>query len=155
MRGALLWDIGLGCGSVSIEWMRSSYDCKAIGIEPKKERREMAKKNAYILGAPKLEILSGSAPEGLENLLNPDAIFIGGGFTRQTFDICWGRLKPFGRIVVNAVTLETEVELLKLKEKYGGELVRLNIQKIEEIGSRTAWRPHMPVTQWSKIKNAR
>ena len=155
MRGALLWDIGLGCGSVSIEWMRSSYDCKAIGIEPKEERREMAKKNAYILGAPKLEILSGSAPEGLENLLNPDAIFIGGGFTRQTFDICWGRLKPFGRIVVNAVTLETEVELLKLKEKYGGELVRLNIQKIEEIGSRTAWRPHMPVTQWSKIKNAR
>jgi precorrin-6Y C5,15-methyltransferase (decarboxylating) len=134
--------------------MRSSYDCKAIGIEPKKERREMAKKNAYILGAPKLEILNGSAPEVLENLLSPDAIFIGGGFSRHTFDICWSKLKPFGRIVINAVTLETELELLKLKQEYGGELVRLNIQKIEEIGIRMAWRPLMPVTQWSKIKNA-
>ena len=77
----------------------------------------MAKKNAYILGAPKLEILNGSAPEVLENLLSPAAIFIGGGFSRQTFDICWSKLKPFGRIVINAVTLETELELLKLKQE--------------------------------------
>ena len=153
MRRALLWDIGLGCGSVSIEWMRSSYDCKAIGIEPKKERREMALKNANTLGAPRLEILDGSAPEALENLPRPDAIFIGGGFSLQTFEICWQKLKPFGRIVINAITLETEGELLRLKALYGGELSKISIQKTESIGTRKGWRPYMPVTQWSIIKN--
>ena len=153
MRGALLWDVGLGCGSVAIEWMRACYDCRAIGIEPKKKRSELAMKNALALGAPKLSIIEGSAPEALDKLERPDAIFIGGGFSQSTFDICWKELKPYGRIVVNAVTLETEMELLKLKETQGGELCRISIQRSEAIGNRTGWRPLMQVTQWSKIKN--
>ena len=154
MRGALLWDVGLGCGSVAIEWMRAGHDCRAIGIEPKKKRRELAMKNALTLGTPKLSIIKGSAPDALDNLERPDAIFIGGGFNQSTFDICWRELKPFGRIVVNAVTLETEAELLKLKETQGGELCRISIQRSEAIGNRTGWRPLMQVTQWSKIKDA-
>ena len=115
MRGALLWDVGLGCGSVAIEWMRAGHDCRAIGIEPKKKRRELAMKNALTLGTPKLSIIKGSAPDALDNLERPDAIFIGGGFNQSTFDICWRELKPFGRIVVNAVTLENRGRIIETK----------------------------------------
>jgi len=152
MRGALLWDVGSGCGSVSIEWMRAVYDGRAIGIEPKLERRLIALENALALGTPRLRLVDGMAPGALKGLEDPDAVFIGGGLTKETFEICWNALKPFGRLVVNAVSVETEVELSCLHNRYGGELVRLAVNRAEPIGSRLAWRPFMPVTQWSIIK---
>ncbi|MFT6075984.1 MAG: precorrin-6Y C5,15-methyltransferase (decarboxylating), partial [Yoonia sp.] len=79
MRGALLWDIGTGCGSVAIEWMRAARYARAIGIEPRADRRAMAAANALALGAPKLELIEGTVPDALEGLAAPDAIFIGGG----------------------------------------------------------------------------
>lgn len=152
MRGALLWDIGCGSGSVAIEWMRAARYARAIGIEPRADRRAMAAANALALGAPKLQLVDGKVPAALDGLDAPDAIFIGGGLSRDTFRAAWDALRPLGRLVANAVTLESEVELIALHKEYGGELVKLSVHRAEPVGRLTAWRPSMPVTQWSLVK---
>lgn len=152
MRGALLWDIGCGCGSVGIEWMRAAHYARAIGIEPRADRRARAGANALALGAPRFEIVEGEAPAALQGLPAPDAIFIGGGLSRDVAQHALAALRPLGRLVANAVTLESEAILIALHETHGGDLVRLQTHRAEPIGGMTGWRPAMPVTQWSLIK---
>ncbi|MGH1578531.1 precorrin-6y C5,15-methyltransferase (decarboxylating) subunit CbiE [Planktotalea sp.] len=152
MRGALLWDIGTGCGSVAVEWMRGARYARAIGIEPRADRRAMAAANALALGAPKLELIDAKVPEALSGLDAPDAVFIGGGLSEEVFDAAWTALRPLGRLVANAVTLESEAVLIALHKKHGGQLVKLQVNRAEPIGPLTGWRPLMPVTQWSLIK---
>jgi len=152
MRGALLWDIGTGCGSVAVEWMRGARYARAVGIEPRADRRAMAAANALALGVPKLELVEGRVPEALEGLAAPDAVFIGGGLSRETFEAAWDALRPLGRMVCNAVTLESEALLLELHKERGGQLVKLMVNRAEPVGGLTGWRPLMPVTQWSLVK---
>ena len=152
MRGALLWDIGTGCGSVAVEWMRAARYARAIGIEPRADRRAMAAANALALGAPKLDLIEGEAPKALEELESPDAIFIGGGLSEEVFDTAWAALKPLGRLVANAVTLESEAVLMALHARHGGQLVKLAVNRAEPVGPYRGWRALMPVTQWSLIK---
>lgn len=152
MRGALLWDIGCGSGSVAIEWMRGARGARAIGIEPRADRRALARANARALGAPALKLVQGQAPMALKGLEEPDAVFFGGGLSRVGFSAAWEALRPHGRLVANAVTLETERLLFDLHAHHGGDLTRLAISRVEPIGSRRGWRALMPVTQWSLIK---
>lgn len=152
MRGALLWDIGCGCGSVAVEWMRGARYGRAIGIEPRADRRAMAAVNALALGVPKLELVDGLVPDALHGLAAPDAVFIGGGLSRETFGAAWEALRPLGRLVANAVTLESETLLQELHSEYGGQLVKLSVARAEPLGEHTSWRPLRPVTQWSLIK---
>ncbi|MEM9910280.1 MAG: precorrin-6y C5,15-methyltransferase (decarboxylating) subunit CbiE [Pseudomonadota bacterium] len=152
MRGALLWDIGTGCGSVAVEWMRGARYARAIGIEPRADRRAMAAANALALGTPKLELIDGTAPAALVDLPAPDAVFIGGGLSLEVFQRAWEALRPLGRLVANAVTLESEAELIALHRAHRGKLVKLNVARAEPVGRLTGWRPAMPVTQWSLVK---
>jgi precorrin-6Y C5,15-methyltransferase (decarboxylating) len=152
MRGALLWDIGSGSGSVGIEWMRAARYARAIGIEPRADRRAMAAENALALGAPRLELIDGEAPSALDGLEKPDAIFVGGGLSEEVFDTAWNALRPLGRFVANSVTLESEGLLNDLHLRHGGELTRISIDRAEPLGSMRGWRPAMPVLQWSLIK---
>ncbi len=152
--GALLWDVGAGCGSIGIEWMRAADRTKAIAIEPKAERRAFCAANASALGTPGLDIRDVSAPEGLTDLASPDAIFIGGGLTAEgMIEACLDHLRRGGRLVANAVTLESEAILLAAHKANGGSLTRLTIQRADAIGSLTGWRPLMPVIQWSYVKS--
>lgn len=148
-RGALLWDIGCGCGSVAVEWMRAAPDARAIGIEPRADRRALAAANALALGAPALRLIDGTAPDALAGLPPPDAVFIGGGLSEATFAAAWAALRPRGRLVANAVTLESESLLLSLHARHGGDLARIAVARAEPVGGLTGWRPAMPVTQWS------
>ena len=152
MRGALLWDIGCGCGSVAVEWIRAARYARAIGIEPRADRRAMAAANALALGAPKLELIEGLVPDALAGLAAPDAIFIGGGLSREVFMAAWEALRPLGRLVANAVTLESEAELIALHREFGGQLVKLQIMRVEPIGNLNGWKPLRPVTQLSLVK---
>jgi len=152
MRGALLWDIGTGCGSVAVEWMRAARYARAVGIEPRADRRAMAAANALALGVPKLEVIDGKVPPALDGLPAPDAIFIGGGLSDETFQAAWAALKPLGRLVCNAVTLESEAVLSRLHKEHGGQLVKLSVNRAKPVGSFMGWHPMMPVTQWSLIK---
>ncbi len=156
MRGALLWDIGTGCGSVAVEWMRGARYARAIGIEPRADRRALAAANALALGVPKLVLIDGTVPDALQGLEAPDAVFIGGGLSEPVFDAAWAALRPLGRLVANAVTLESEAVLIQLHAKHGGQLVKIQISRAEPIGGPntglSGWKPLMPVTQWSLIK---
>ena len=147
--GALLWDIGAGCGSIGIEWMRAADHAHAIALEPLAERRAMAARNAMALGVPTLDIRDLSAPDGLTGLPQPGAVFIGGGLSVATLTIAVDRLKPGGRLVAHAVTLESEAILLDAYAEHGGELVRLSATHAEPLGALSGWRPLMPVTQWA------
>ena len=152
MRGALLWDVGTGCGSVAIEWLRAARFSRAIGIEDRADRRTFAATNAQALGVPSLKLVEGRAPAALEGLDAPDAIFIGGGLTRITFDACWQALRPLGRLVANGVTLESEALLLALHKEYGGDLVQMSVSRAQPLGNWTGWKPSRPVVQLSLIK---
>ncbi|WP_422370934.1 precorrin-6y C5,15-methyltransferase (decarboxylating) subunit CbiE [Hoeflea sp.] len=151
--GALLWDVGAGCGSVGIEWMRAARSTHAIAIEPVQTRRDMIARNAEVLGAPSIEVIAGRAPEALDGLPRPDAVFIGGGISGDgVFEAAWAALKPGGRLVANAVTVESEARVFALQSDHGGELARLQISRAEPVGRYLGWKPSMPVTIWSVAK---
>lgn len=150
---AVLWDIGAGCGSVSVEWMRAARSAISFAIEHKAKRVSMIHQNMINLGAEKMVVVKGRAPDVLADLSQPDAIFIGGGLTSEgLFDAAWSALRPGGRLVANVVTLESEGRLFELHQEHGGELVRLSVQKAESVGPYRGWRAAMPVTQWSITK---
>ncbi len=151
--GGLLWDIGAGCGSVAIEWLRSHRTLAAIAVERETARCAMISENAAALGVPHLELVEGEAPAALAGLPPPDAIFIGGGLTTaRLLERCWRALKPRGRLVANAVTVEGEARLFALRADIGGELTRIAISRAEPIGPYTGWRAHRPVTQLAATK---
>ncbi len=154
VRDGLLWDIGCGCGSVAIEWMRGASEARAIGIEPLAGRQEMASHNANWLGTPALKLLEGHAPDALDGLPRPDAVFVGGGISLASIEVSQAALKPFGRLVAHAVTLESEAVLLEAFSRHGGELERIATQTAEPVGPFHGWRPAMPVTQWCWVKGA-
>jgi len=149
--GELLWDIGLGAGSIAIEWLLRHPSLKAIGIESDRERAARAARNAARLGTPDLRIVEGRAPEALAGLPAPDAIFIGGGLSDgRLFDAAWSALKPGGRLVANGVSLATEARLIELFGRHGGELVRLDVSRAGKAGGGNVfvWRPAAPIVQW-------
>jgi len=153
LPGQLLWDIGAGCGSVGIEWCRAAKGADACAFESDRGRLEMIRSNALALGVPDLDIIDGRAPDCLAGRPAPDAVFIGGGLTADRMtDICWDALKPGGRLVANAVTVESEQILLAAHRTLGGELIRLAISRAEPVGGFLGWRPLMPVTQLRAVK---
>ncbi|MCT8997095.1 precorrin-6y C5,15-methyltransferase (decarboxylating) subunit CbiE [Chelativorans intermedius] len=152
-RGELLWDIGAGAGSVAIEWMLADPSMRAIAIEREGARAARIRRNALSLGVPGLEVVEGAAPAALEGLAPPDAIFIGGGGSQAgVAEAALAALRPGGRLVANAVTLEMEAALLALQARHGGHLTRIAVSRATPLGGMTGWRPAMPVTQWSWVK---
>jgi len=152
MRGALLWDVGTGCGSVAVEWLRGARYTRAIGIEPRADRRLLAADNALALGVPALQLLDGFVPAALTGLPAPDAVFIGGGLSEETFAACWSALRPLGRLVANAVTLDSQALLVDLHRRFGGDLVQIAVSRVEALGGLSGWKPMRPVVQWSLVK---
>ena len=147
--GALLWDIGAGNGSVSIEWLRAEPQARAIAVEADLERAARASANALALGVPALEVVRGEAPGALTGLPAPDTVFIGGGISSPgLLEACWGALKPGGAAVANAVTVEGERVLADARERHGGELTRIELAHAEPLGSFTAWRSRLPIVHW-------
>jgi precorrin-6Y C5,15-methyltransferase (decarboxylating) len=153
-QGELLWDVGLGAGSIAIEWLLRHPSLRAIGIEADAERAARAVRNAAALGTPDLRIVASRAPEALRDLPKPDAAFIGGGLSEPgLFEAVWSALKPGGRLVANAVSLASEARLIDYFQRHGGELVRLEVSRAGKAGSGVfVWRPAAPIIQWRARK---
>ncbi len=148
--GELLWDVGAGSGSIGIEWMRAHRDCRAIAVEPSAERAGRIARNAAALGVPGLTVVNGRAPDAVAGLDTPDVIFIGGGLTGDgVIEACLAALRPGGRLVATAVTLESSAVLTSWQAKLGGELVRVAIDRSAAVGGFTVLRPALPVLLWS------
>lgn len=151
--GELLWDIGGGAGSVSIEWMLAAQGCRAITLESVPERAARIVRNAQALGVPDLHVVQARAPDGLGGLDTPDAVFVGGGASRPgVLEQAWAALRPGGRMVVNAVVVETEARLVQAMQEWGGRLTRLSVARLDGVGGFHAFRPAMTVTQWVASK---
>lgn len=136
MPGELLWDVGAGSGSIGIEWMRAHPSCRALAIEADEGRQLLIEHNRDALGVPGLQLIRGTAPHALAGLEAPDAIFIGGGVTRDgVLDTCWQHLRPGGRLVANAVTLQSEMTLMAWREQHGGELTRIHVAQAQPLGA--------------------
>ena len=143
-----LWDVGAGCGSIAIEWLRAGEGRSAAAIERNPMRAAIIARNAASLGVPRLRIVAGAAPEALDGLPVPDAIFAGGGVGEPgLLPLLWTKLRPGGRLVANVVTAEGEARLLDWHTSYGGELTRVAISRAEPLGPRHLWRSLAPVTQ--------
>ncbi|WP_454865649.1 precorrin-6y C5,15-methyltransferase (decarboxylating) subunit CbiE [Pseudomonas umsongensis] len=151
--GELLWDVGAGSGSIGIEWMRAHPSCRALAIEADEGRQLLIEHNRDALGVPGLQLIRGSAPQALVGLERPDAVFIGGGVTREgVLDACWAALKPGGRLIANAVTLQSEMTLMAWREQRGGELTRIHIAQAQPLGDFDTWRQALPITLLDVVK---
>jgi precorrin-6B C5,15-methyltransferase / cobalt-precorrin-6B C5,C15-methyltransferase len=149
--GEYLWDVGAGSGSVAIEWCRSGAGCRAVAFERDEQRRKRILTNATSFGA-RVEV-HFDAPEAFDFVPSPSAVFIGGGLTQPgLLEACFDRLRAGGRLVANAVTVESEAVLAEWYSKHGGELRRFQHYRGEPVGTFTGWRPAMPVTQWAVTK---
>lgn len=152
VAGQLLWDVGAGAGSIGIEWLRSHRGCRAIAVEHEPARAKRIRLNAARLGVPCLEVVEGSAPAALSGLPRPDAVFVGGGASAEVIDMAWWALAAAGRLVVHAVTVETEALLLDARRTLGGRLTRISVEQLEPLGDYAGWKPSRAVVQWSVQK---
>jgi precorrin-6Y C5,15-methyltransferase (decarboxylating) len=147
--GALLWDVGAGAGSIAVEWTLSHPACRAIAIERDPERCARIRRNAGALGVPALPVIEAEAPAGLSELPAPDAVFVGGGARNpDLLARCYEALTPGGRLVANAVAIETQAVLIREYERLGGELCRFSFESAAPLGSLHGLRPALAVMQW-------
>jgi len=153
LPGELLWDVGAGCGSIAIEWMRQHPRNRAVAIEHNPARVQLISANAAALGTPQLRTVPRPAPEAFSDLPPPDAVFIGGGLSADgLLAECWHALPAGGRLVANVVTVEGERTLGDWREAHGGELRRISIERAEPVGRFHGWRAAMTVTQYVGVK---
>lgn len=134
---SIVWDIGAGTGAVSIEASFLARRGKVYAVEIDKERLETIQQNIKRFNALNVHPAKACAPEGLESLPDPDAIFIGGsgGKIGEIIDISCERIKKGGRIVVNLATLENlSLSMRKLEEKgLEAEITFLNIARGKKL----------------------
>lgn len=149
--GEYLWDVGAGSGSIAIEWCLSAPGCRAVAFERDEQRRRNISRNAEAFGAS--VAVEFDAPEMFDHVPLPDVIFIGGGLTKPgLLPACWKWLRQGGRLVANAVTVESEAVVADWYSRLGGELRKFQHYQGEALGGFTGWRPAMPVTQWVVTK---
>jgi len=109
---AIVWDIGAGSGSVSIEAAMLAPHGRVYAIEVDPEGVAICRENAHTHGVDNVRVIEGRAPEALASLEVPHAVFVGGskGSMDSIIEASLAALRPGGRLVVNAVTLENVAE---------------------------------------------
>ena len=149
--GELLWDIGAGSGSISVEWCLAGG--RALAIEARADRAANIRANAAAFGVThRMTVIEGRAPTALRALSAPNAVFVGGGGISTLFEALWETIREGTRLVANAVTLETEALLLDEQNRRGGDLLRIELAQAAPLGSMRGWVPARPVVQWSVVR---
>jgi precorrin-6Y C5,15-methyltransferase (decarboxylating) len=155
LPGETLWDIGAGCGSIAIEWLRAAENGAAYAVERDPDRAAAIARNAAALGVPTLNVVLGAAPEVLAGLPPPDAVFVGGGISQPgLLPAVWAGLRAGGRLVANAVTVAGEAALIDWQRRHGGDLTRIAVSRAMLAGRHLLWRPLAPITQLAVAKAA-
>ena len=151
--GELLWDLGAGAGSIAIEWARTDPRCRAIAVDRTPDRAARITANAARLGVPGIQVITADVVESLDWLPQPER-----RLRRRR-----GRPGPDppllapaargGRLVAHAVTIETEHVLLEAWRGFGGELVRIAVERLEPLGGFAGWKPARAVVQSSATRD--
>lgn len=151
--GEVMWDVGAGSGSVGIEVLLAAPGTVVHGVEADAGRAARVRRNAGHFGVDhRYFVTERRAPDGLAGLPVPDVVFVGGGASGEVLAAVWDRLPEGGRLVVNAVTLETEAVLVEWHGARGGALLRIDLAEAGALGSRRGWVAQRPVVQWSVVK---
>lgn len=134
---SVVWDIGAGSGSVSIEAARLAYEGRVYAIEVDPEGVEICRQNAKAHRTDNVRVIAGRAPEALHDLEDPDAVFVGGskGSMGEILELALRRLRPGGRVVANAITLDNVSEAYTSLRALGimPEVTMLNISRGEKL----------------------
>lgn len=146
--GEHLLDIGAGSGSVSVEWMLTHPTMRATAIEMNPERINLITENAARFGCTALKIIHGDIHQMLEEIPSADAIFIGGGASDRLIEAVWAQMKPHNRLVINAVTAESEALILRYYQRYGGNVIKIDLSDLTALGSKHGWKARYPITHW-------
>ncbi|XVX19109.1 precorrin-6y C5,15-methyltransferase (decarboxylating) subunit CbiE [Actinomycetota bacterium] len=152
MPGQHLWDLGAGVGSIAVEWALQSPTATASAVERLPDRADLVEANIARLGATGVTVVREPVADALAGLRDPDAVFVGGGASAEVIEEAWRRLRPGGRLVAHAVTLETEAVLVDAWRAHGGELRRLSVERAEPLGRYLSWTPARPIVQWAASK---
>lgn len=151
--GEVLWDLGAGSGSVAVEWCLAASGATAHAVESRADRAVNVRTNAAAFGiAHRLTLVEADWSGALADLPRPDAVFIGGGTNSAGIETVWATIPQGARLVVNAVTIETEALLARCYAEKGGSLVRIELVTAAPLGRLRGWEPARPVVQWSVIK---
>jgi precorrin-6B C5,15-methyltransferase / cobalt-precorrin-6B C5,C15-methyltransferase len=149
--GETLWDIGAGSGSIGIEWLLAGgARVEALEADPTRAARARINVEAFGL-SHRHRLTEARAPEGLAGLPAPapDAVFIGGGASEDVLTTLWDLIPRGTRLVMNAVTLETEALVLDWSARHGGQLLKIDLSEAAAIGRKRGWRAALPILQWS------
>ncbi len=150
--GEVLWDIGAGSGSVGIEWLLAG-GARVVALEADPVRAARARANVAGFGlAHRHHLVEARAPEGLGALPAPDAVFVGGGASEALLARLWDVMPKGCRLVLNAVTIETEALVLDWSGRHGGDLLKIELSEPTAIGRKRGWRSGLPILQWSVVR---
>ncbi len=134
---SVVWDIGAGSGSISIEAAMLAPLGRVYAVEVDPEGVEICHENLRTHAIDNVRVIAGRAPEALADLETPDAVFVGGskGSMDEIVDVALERLRPGGRLVVNAITLENSGEVYSALRKRGivPEVTLLQISRAEPL----------------------
>ncbi|MGJ8525658.1 Precorrin-6Y C(5,15)-methyltransferase decarboxylating [Halomonadaceae bacterium LMG 33818] len=146
----VLWDLGAGSGAISIEWLLSNPSLRAVAVEQHRQRAASIRYNAEMFNvSERLTLMEGSLKEKIPQLEGqPDAVFIGGGASATVIELVIDRLPSGGRLVLNAVTLQTEQLVAEFQQKIGGELTRIALEHLTPLGKLSGWTPARTIVQW-------
>ena len=137
-RNSVLWDVGAGTGSISLEAAMTDPTVKVFSVEKNPEAIDLLKKNREKFCLENMEIVEGAAPQALLDLQKPSHVFVGGssGNLKEIIEACLGGTKV--RFVVNCITLETLGKTMEVIKELGGsetEVVQISAARFKEVGS--------------------
>jgi len=146
--GEVGWDVGAGCGGVSVEWARWNPHGTVYAVECHEERLHCLTANRERFGVlNNLHIMAGQAPEALADLPDPAVVFIGGSKGRldDLLEAGWRRLPPGGRLVASAVTEDSKMDLYHFAGDRPASWTELSIARGDRLAGQRVLRPYLPV----------
>jgi len=156
--GSLVYDVGCGSGSISVEAaLQIESEGKIFAIDKDPNAIELTKKNLERFGINNVSVILGNGKEKISELPQADAIFIGGtgGDTKDIVELCQDKLKSGGRIVIGIILIETLYSVLKAIEKMkfsDVDITQVTISKSRKTTTGTMMLARNPVTIISATK---
>ncbi|MBQ1510652.1 MAG: precorrin-6Y C5,15-methyltransferase (decarboxylating) subunit CbiT [Selenomonadaceae bacterium] len=137
---SVIYDVGAGTGSLSIEAALQSPDGHVYAVERNPEGVRLIRENARKFQAENITILQAEAPDGMEDLPECDTVLIGGsgGNLVRLFDALDGKLRQGGRIILNCITVQTLMQCIaymREKEGYTYEAVQVQVSRLQQVGA--------------------
>jgi len=155
------WDVGAGCGGVSVEWARWNPKGKVYSIEYHPDRLPHLRENQQRFGVGgNLQIIEGRAPDALLELPRPQKVFVGGsgGELAGILSFCWDKLTGNGKLVIACVTENNKHRALEFVEQlpndsYEMDISQLSVSRGDSIANQLILRPQLPVLLIAITKN--